>query len=320
MKQPKITVLITVKNSVRTMKECIDSVLDQNYKNYDVIVVDAFSDDGTYEILKSYGRKIKLYQVKGWAPKAFNFAIDKIKSEYTAFTDADCIVDKNWLRELIKGFKSEEILATAGFCGTKHANTALQKAIGHELEERFRRFSKYILRAPTMNLCVRTDVLKKLKFNERFKVAFETDFGYRLNDLGKIYYNKKAIVYHNHRANWKDFFKQQKAYGEYTLMISMLHKKRMFGDHITNPYMLAQVPTFWLLVFFSFLSLFDFRMIFLVTILTVLMLSVFLIKIYKLRVKPRDIPVFLAFFSVRMFAWSLGLIDGIINGFKLKFS
>jgi len=313
MKQPKVTVLITVKNSVKTIKQCIESVLKQTYKNYNTMVVDAYSNDGTYEILKSFGKKIKLYQVRGWAPKAFNWAMKKINSEFVAFTDADCVVDKNWLKELIKSFKSEKILAVAGFCGTKKVDTNLQRAISKELEERFKYFPKYILRAPTMNLCVRTSILKKLKFNERFKVAFETDFGYRLTELGKIYYNKKAIVYHYHRATWKDFFNQQRTYGEYTFLISIVHKRRMMGDHITNPYMLAQVPAFWLIILFSFLSLFAFRLFFLVLFFLVAMLSVFLIKIYRLKIKLKDFPLFFAFFSVRMIAWSIGLIKGLFH-------
>jgi len=313
MKQPKVTVLITVKNSVNTIRQCIESVLKQTYKNYNVMVVDAYSNDGTYEILKSFGKKIKLYQVRGWAPKAFNWAIKRINSKFVAFTDADCTVDKKWLKELIKSFKSEEILAVAGFCGTKKVDANLQRAINKELKGRFKYFPKYILRAPTMNLCVRTTILKKLKFNEKFRVAFETDFGYRLTELGKIYYNKKAIVHHYHRATWKDFFNQQKVYGEYTFLISMKYKRRMMGDHITNPYMLAQVPAFWLIIIFSFLSLFDFRLFFWVLFFIVAMLSVFLIKIYRLKVKLKDFPLFFAFFSVRALAWSIGLIKGLFH-------
>ncbi|MDH4129861.1 MAG: glycosyltransferase family 2 protein, partial [Spirochaetota bacterium] len=81
-KYPKVTVLLTLRNSVETIRSCIDSLLKLKYPNYEIFVVDAFSSDGSYEILKSYGKKIILYQVKGWAPVAYNWALQRIKSEY----------------------------------------------------------------------------------------------------------------------------------------------------------------------------------------------------------------------------------------------
>jgi len=313
MKEPRVTVLITVRNNAATIKQCIESVLRQSYKNYDAMVVDAYSDDGTYEILKSFDKKIKLYRVHGWAPKAYNFAIDRIKSEFVAFTDGDCVVDKSWLKELVSAFNSGNVLATAGYCGTSKNVTTLQRTIGMELENRFRNFPEFISRAPTMNLCVKTNILKKLKFDERFKVAFETDFGYRLNEIGKMRYNKNAKIYHYHRASWRDLFKQQKTYGEYTFLISMKYKRKMLGDHITNPYMLAQVPAFWLMIVSIFLSFFDKFFLNIIALLIFVIIFVFIIKIHKMKIKSKYIPMFLIFFSFRMIAWSLGLIRGVIN-------
>lgn len=65
MKEKSVTVLITVKNSSRTIEDCMDSILGMNYRNYKVYVIDAFSTDGTYEILKKYRKKIRLEQFSG---------------------------------------------------------------------------------------------------------------------------------------------------------------------------------------------------------------------------------------------------------------
>ena len=249
----KITVLITVKNAEHTIKNCIDSVLNQTFKNFDVIVIDAYSKDNTYEILKSYGDRIRLFQVEGNAPKAFNYALQFIDSEYVAFTDGDCIVDKNWLKELMKGFK-EDVIGVAGFCGTQKTDNKLQYAIGMELENRFKNFPQYIVRAPTMNLCLKTEILKKLWFNEDFKIAFETDLEYRLVPYGRIFYSPKAVVYHYHRASWKSFFFQQRFYGTYAFLTVMKHRHMTLGDHLTNPYMVLQVPIFGIFLLSLLLS------------------------------------------------------------------
>ena len=126
MNYPEITVLITVRNSKDTMKQCIDSILKLNYprNRYKILVIDAFSNDGTYEILKSYGKKIILKSLKGKPPKAYNYALDIIKTEFTAITNADCIVDKNWLKEIIKPFENKEVMAVAGIAKNPKKTTS----------------------------------------------------------------------------------------------------------------------------------------------------------------------------------------------------
>lgn len=306
----KATVLLTVKNNAKTIKFCIDSLLKQTFKDFNIFVVDAFSTDGTYEILKSYANKILLFQKEGSAPVGFNYGIDKIYSEFTAFTDGDCIADRDWLANLLKGFKTDDIIATAGYCGTYKVENKLQKIIGIELEDRFKAFPKYLYRAPTMNLCVRTKVLKETKFNEKYPVAFETDLGYRLSDRGRIAYVKNAEIRHFHRASWKGFFKQQFNYGRYHFLVSTSFKKKIYGDHISNFYMLMQIPAFYL-VFLTLplnrvLSLFIMEDIFLVA----------LFKMLSMRLTWKDLKAFMLFYFVRLTAWCFGLVGGIY--LKLK--
>ena len=305
MKQPKITVLITVKNSAETIKKCIDSVLKQTYKNYDVMVVDAFSNDGTYEILKSFGKKINLYQIKGWAPKALNWAIKRISSEFTAFTDGDCIADKHWLEELVKGFESSDIIAVAGYYGTWKGK-GLQRMIGIEMEDRFNNPPKFILKAPTANFCVRTKIFKKVKFDEKLKVAYEADFDYKILKFGKIAYNSEAIVYHYHRADWKSYFNQQRLQSTYFFTVMMRHKQSIKGDYITQKNLIAQIGMFCfgisMLFFFPLVSLFLFSCIF----------GIFLVRIKELRLNRKDAFTMLGMFTVRLIACSIGLINGIL--------
>ena len=104
-----------------------------NYPNKKIYVIDAFSNDGTYEILKKFGKKIKLEQLKGNPPKAYNYALKKIKTDFVAFTDGDCVVDRNWIKMLISGFTSPKILAVGGFCKTPKNANRLQKTIGIEM-------------------------------------------------------------------------------------------------------------------------------------------------------------------------------------------
>lgn len=61
VKIPKISIITVSFNSVRTIQDTIESILLQDYKNIEYIIIDAGSSDGTVEIIKSFGDKITYF-------------------------------------------------------------------------------------------------------------------------------------------------------------------------------------------------------------------------------------------------------------------
>ena len=57
-KKLKISIITVVKNKVNTIERAIKSVINQNYSNFEYIIIDANSDDGTSEKIKKYNEKI----------------------------------------------------------------------------------------------------------------------------------------------------------------------------------------------------------------------------------------------------------------------
>jgi len=318
---PNITVLITVRNSKDIIRKCIDSILKLNYpKNrYKILVIDAFSTDGTFEILQNYGNKIVLKRLEGKPPKAYNYALNIIKTEFTAITNADCIVDKNWLKEIIKPFEDKQVMAVAGIAKNPIKTTSkLQSIIGRELEDRYNHFPREITRAPEMNLCLRTSIARKLKFDEKLDVSYDADFGYRLTSkYGKIIYQSLAIIYHYHRASWKGFFKQQFTYAKFVPRNYLKkHLTKIKGDEISKTSFVLQI-LFIYLIFLGLLSaMFNLSFLYFpITIFSFLLIS-YLIDIIKLSRSIDDIFWFLILFIVRNIAWSIGIPIGVINMFK----
>jgi glycosyltransferase involved in cell wall biosynthesis len=318
MKEPTITVLVTVKNSSRTIKKCIESLLKLNYKNYKIYVIDAFSNDGTYEILKSFGKKIILEQLYGNPPTAYNHALKKLKTDLTAFTNADCTVDKNWLRELVKGFE-ENTPAVAGIAlNPKKSENKLQRIIGEELENRYNNFSHEIIRAPDMNLCLRTSIARKVRFNEKLDVSYDADFGYRMTSIyGKIVYNPKAIVYHYHRATWKKYFKQQFTYAKFVPLVYFKHKNRMLGDHISKPSMPLNIINLYLVFFFLILSPISNLFLQVFIVLLIFFFASFIFE-FNSFIENRYFFYYLSIFIIRTLAWCIGLPIGIIKYLRFK--
>jgi glycosyltransferase involved in cell wall biosynthesis len=320
MKEKSVMVLLTLKNNKDTIKRCIESLLKQNYKNYEIFVVDAFSNDGSYEILKSFGNKIKLYQLKGWPPTAYNWAIKRIKKDYIALIDGDCVAGRNWIKELVKGFSSKDIFAVAGFCGTPKNVSKLQSIIGRELEDRFKKFPEYIPRAPTMNLCFETKIARKLRFDESLRVSYDTDFGYRLTKIGKMYYNKNAIIYHFHRATWKNLFRQQYLTAIFVPQLYIKHKGKTIGDHISKKTMIIQPHLFNVAILGIILSLVNPLYLNLSIAIFLLLVLLYIENMRRLVKKGSDVAWFFGMFIIRTVAWSSGLIVGIFKLIRIFFS
>jgi len=314
---PRVTIIVSVKNAGNTIEKCVKSLLNLNYPNYKIHIADAFSTDGTYEILKKlileHPKKIKLERVRGNIATAHNNLIKKTSTDFVAITDADCTVDKNWLKYLIRSFTSDDIIAAAGFCSTPKDVNRLQQLIGMELENRFKKFPEFISRAPTMNLCVRTDIAKKIKIDERFDVAQETDWGYRLTKLGKMIYVPRAVVYHYHRSTLKNYFMQRFRYARAIPLLYFKHKNKLKGDHILKPIMIIEEIVFLFFSFFILVSFFYNIFFFYAIILFFSLLSLYFIDILTFTKRPQDAFSLIFLYLLRNTAWTIGVTFGIFN-------
>ena len=315
MKEPSVTILVTLKNASSTIKMCIDSLLDLDYKNYEIFVVDAYSTDGSYEILRKYGNKIKLYRLKGWAPVAYNWALKRIHTKYVALIDSDNVVPRDWLKKIMKGSDSPDVLEVVGFCSSPKKVSTLQYLLGKELEDRYKHFKKYLSRAPTMNVVIRTDIAKKLKFDESLRVGYDSDFSLRLSKLGKIKYIPSAKVLHYHRSSWFGFFKQQYITALFTALFSFQKfKSRAKGDEISKFSMILQPFLAHCFVLLLIFSIFE-KMLFSLSVIPLIFLM--MIWLYdSIRLSEKNIKYmfwYLAIFFVRTFAWSIGFGYGVLR-------
>lgn len=104
-KKPKVSVVIPVYNGANYLREAIDSVLQQTYKNYEIIVVnDGSNDDGrTRNIARSYGDSIRYYEKEnGGVATALNVGIQKMSGEYFAWLSHDDVFCKTKIEDQIQ--------------------------------------------------------------------------------------------------------------------------------------------------------------------------------------------------------------------------
>lgn len=99
----KVSIIITAYNYVQYLSFAIDSALNQNYDNLEVIVVNDGSTDNTDEVCKSYGDKIRyIYQENQGLVGARRTGIDASSGEYIMCLDADDEIDPEYVSECAK--------------------------------------------------------------------------------------------------------------------------------------------------------------------------------------------------------------------------
>lgn len=107
MKNERIDILIPVYNVEKYISKCLDTLLNQTYKNLQIIVVDDGSTDGSLKILEKYKTKHKeiiLYTKENEKniSKTRNFLLSKIESKYFTFFDSDDFAEPTYIETLYK--------------------------------------------------------------------------------------------------------------------------------------------------------------------------------------------------------------------------
>ncbi|MDP8200609.1 MAG: glycosyltransferase family 2 protein [Candidatus Tenebribacter burtonii] len=115
----KVSVIIPVYNGQKTLNQCLESVLDQSYENFEVIVVDNNSTDNTKKIIQSFKKKhnnlVYAFEVERKRGATRNTGEKLAEGEVIVMTDSDCIVNSDWLSEITKPIFDGECDAVQGF-------------------------------------------------------------------------------------------------------------------------------------------------------------------------------------------------------------
>lgn len=112
-----ISVIIPIYNCERYLNRCVNSVLNQSYKNYELILIDDGSIDASGEMCDQYAEKderiVVIHQKNQGVSAARNAGIEKSSGKYIVFIDSDDFVENDFLYRLNQ---SDADLVMVGFC------------------------------------------------------------------------------------------------------------------------------------------------------------------------------------------------------------
>ena len=100
----EVSVIIPIYNSEKYLRRCIDSVLNQMFGDYEILLIDDGSTDCSSEICEKYSEKsskIKvIHKPNGGVSSACNLGIDNSRGKYLMFCDSDDYVEPEWIETL----------------------------------------------------------------------------------------------------------------------------------------------------------------------------------------------------------------------------
>jgi GT2 family glycosyltransferase len=224
----RISVIIPTYNRKEKLLAALDAYKEQTYKNFEIIVVDDGSTDGTEELLKKTLRSFELKylrSVKKGPAGARNIGIKIAQSELIFFTGDDIIPDKNLLQEHLKIHQSsnKQNLAVLGYTSwlPEIKLTPFKKFLTNyhfsydKISDKENVYWGYFY---TSNVSLKKGFLQKSGFfDENFHYAAyeDTELAYRLFQQGmQLIYDDRALAWHNHEMNFRDYLKTMQKRGE----------------------------------------------------------------------------------------------------------
>ena len=225
----------------------------------ETIIVDGHSTDGTVEIAKKHGCNV-VYENVGTRGGACNVGVRSVKGEFIVFTDADCVVPKDWLKNLIKHFNSEDVACVGGPNVTPEDDTNFAKCVGEVLLFLSKPGSRYGLDVDEVvetfhnsgcNVAYRKSVIEEAGwFNEKLITCEDEELDYRILKKGyRILYTPDAKVDHYRRPTWKGFLKQAYRYAVGRMQAIKLHRKMGRWYHWIVPALILSIVALFALSF-----------------------------------------------------------------------
>jgi GT2 family glycosyltransferase len=215
---PRISVVVCSYNGARTIRECFDALLLLEYPNFEVIVVDDGSTDGTAGIAREYGFLLISTENKGLS-SARNTGLEVSRGHIVAYVDDDAYPDPHWLTYLTAAFLRTTHVGIGGPNIPPPRDGLIAECVANAPGG-----PAHVLLSdteaehlPGCNMAFRREALRAIGgFDPQFRVAGDdVDVCWRLRERGwTLGFSPAAVVWHHRRDSVRAYWRQQRGYGK----------------------------------------------------------------------------------------------------------
>lgn len=216
---PFVSVIVPVYNGEKIISSCIEALLIQKYPQdrFETIIVDNNSTDDTKKVINQYPVKYLLQDEYQSSYASRNSGIKEAKGDLLAFTDADCIPERNWLPELVRAMEDQSLGGAGGMIKAYRPVTLIEQYAASAVLDQ-----EKTLRHPihpfiqTANAVYRREVFVRIGNFDNTLVSWgDVDMSWRVQKETdwKLAYVPEAVVEHRHRTTVPGLYRQARRYG-----------------------------------------------------------------------------------------------------------
>jgi len=257
------SVVICIRNVEKYIGKCISSLLDQTFKDFEIVIVDDGCSDNTRRLVQKFkDKRVRYYENKesiGIA-KSRNKGLQLSRGEYIFFTDGDCIASKDWLEQGLKSLENENCVGVEGriyYVSKEYKPTYSNHVCKNEFGGHFM----------TGNVAYKRSVIESVGgFDERYDYFEDRDLALRILKRGKIGFNPNMIVFVQHQTvTPKDLMRSADYIKNRVYLFKRFGERKLMFWRIVDPLNLAKAlfpPLILVSLFFNrFKTLDDFKLL-----------------------------------------------------------
>ena len=205
----QVSIVVTVKNEEKNIGELLDSIAKfANFEETEVVVVDGGSTDKTIDVI-SHNPFVKLVVSQSNISRGRNLGVENSQGEIIVFTDADCLVDEDWIKNILKYFeKDPKIGVVGGPYLPLNQHKLIAQYLAAYVNTYFPADSGFVAYQSigTGNAAYRRTAIEEAGgFDERLDIGEDIDLNLRISNLGyKLFFAKDVKVYHKYRTSLKE--------------------------------------------------------------------------------------------------------------------
>jgi len=257
-KLPRISILIPVYNSERYLAECLDSILAQDFDNFEILISDDGSKDNSLELIKTYAAKDT--RIRWWQnPRNLgltsnhNACLKEARGEFIKFLHQD---DKflhpsalGQMATVLEKNPAVTLVATASHLIDENGKVlAVRNHFapggifdGKKVIVRCLEANKNLVGEPTVVMFRRSQSVRG--FDERFRQILDMEFSFHLLEQGQFYFLPEPLIAYRVHAQQATKSNQQSGTGaeDHLLMFLDYYRKPWFTEHGTRRMWFKQI-------------------------------------------------------------------------------
>ena len=226
------SIILPVYNAQQTIRRAVDSILNQRFRDFELLLVDDGSTDGSGQILAQYASKDNrskvLQKENGGANSARNVALQYVQGEYITFCDSDDWVEDNWLQAFVDNLQDNDVVVQGWTYVTEierkpqyYVEKSETPAEAADLMSRHESFGFL------WNKCFRASIIirNSLTFNENYRFLEDEEFICRYwTYVQKV----KFVPVTSYQYQKPDFEQKYQRIDNYPLYVSLLENASKF--------------------------------------------------------------------------------------------